>query len=102
VRLGAEPWAETALAELRAAGGRRSRAAAERDELTAQERRVALAVARGASNREVASELFLSPKTIEFHLRLIYRKLGVRSRSQLIRLVADGGLEQTADSPARV
>jgi DNA-binding NarL/FixJ family response regulator len=77
----------------------------ERDELTAQELRVALAVARGATNREVAAELFLSPKTIEFHLRLVYRKLGVRSRTQLARLVAegalDGGAPVAADRPAR-
>ena len=94
-RLGAEPWAQRTLAELHAAGGRRARAV-ERDELTAQEVRVARAVARGATNREVAAELFLSPKTIEFHLRLIYRKLGVRSRTQLARLVAEGGLEDAA------
>ena len=93
-RLGAQPWAESALAELRAAGGRMRRAQREPDELTAQEVRVARAVARGATNREVAAELFLSPKTIEFHLRLIYRKLGVRSRTQLAHLVADGGLER--------
>jgi DNA-binding CsgD family transcriptional regulator len=98
-RLGAEPWVQGALAELHAAGGRRTRAV-DRDELTAQELRVALAVARGATNREVAAELFLSPKTIEFHLRLIYRKLGVRSRTQLARLVADGGLEEVAEAPA--
>jgi LuxR family maltose regulon positive regulatory protein len=45
---------------------------------------VAAAVARGASNREVAAELFLAPKTIEFHLRQIYRKLEIRSRTQLV------------------
>ncbi len=94
-RLGAEPWAQSALAELQAAGARRTRAV-ERDELTAQELRVALAVARGATNREVAAELFLSPKTIEFHLRLVYRKLGVRSRTQLARLAAEGALEDAA------
>jgi DNA-binding NarL/FixJ family response regulator len=44
---------------------------------------VAEAVARGATNREVATELFLSPKTVEFHLGHVYRKLGVRSRTQL-------------------
>ena len=91
-RLGALPWAEQALAELRAAGGRRTRAV-DRDELTAQETRVARAVARGATNREVAAELFLSPKTVEFHLRLVYRKLGVRSRTELARLAAEGALD---------
>jgi DNA-binding NarL/FixJ family response regulator len=49
---------------------------------------VAAAVARGASNREVAAELFLAPKTVEFHLRQIYRKLGVRSRAQLAARLA--------------
>jgi DNA-binding CsgD family transcriptional regulator len=94
-RLGARPWAERALAELRAAGGRWSRAV-DRDRLTAQETRVARAVARGATNREVAGELFLSPKTVEFHLRLVYRKLGVRSRTELARLVAEGALDDVA------
>lgn len=80
-RLGAAPWVAQAEAELRAAGGRRAPVAG--GELTAQERRVAAAVLRGASNREVAAELYLSPKTVEFHLDRIYRKLGVRSRTQL-------------------
>jgi DNA-binding CsgD family transcriptional regulator len=80
-RLGAEPWAAQARAELRAAGARRRRAG-ER-ELTSQERRVALAAARGATNREIAAELYLAPKTVEFHLGNVYRKLGVRSRTEL-------------------
>jgi DNA-binding CsgD family transcriptional regulator len=63
-----------------------------RDRLTDRELGVALAVGRGASNREVAAELFLSPKTVEFHLGHIYRKLGIRSRSQLSALVASGAL----------
>jgi DNA-binding NarL/FixJ family response regulator len=53
-------------------------------------------VARGATNREVAGELFLSPKTVEFHLRLVYRKLGVRSRTELARVVAEGALDDVA------
>jgi DNA-binding CsgD family transcriptional regulator len=88
-RLGAAAWAAQASEELRAAGGRRrgGRAVA----LTAQERRVAAAVMRGASNREIAAELFLSEKTIEFHLRHVYRKLGVSSRTQLVvRLGSQG------------
>ncbi|HEY7199608.1 MAG TPA: helix-turn-helix transcriptional regulator, partial [Candidatus Dormibacteraeota bacterium] len=74
--------------ELRAAGARRRRPAAEDGALTAQERRVAAAVRRGATNREIAAELFLSPKTVEFHLRQIYGKLGVHSRTQLLARLA--------------
>ncbi len=59
------------------------------DALTPQEWRVAEAVRRGASNRAIAAELFLSPKTVEFHLHQIYRKLGVHSRTQLIAALAD-------------
>jgi DNA-binding CsgD family transcriptional regulator len=85
-RLGAAPWAAHARDELRAAGARRR---APRDgALTPQELRVASAVRRGASNREIATELFLAPKTIEFHLRQIYSKLDVRSRSQLVARLA--------------
>jgi DNA-binding CsgD family transcriptional regulator len=88
-RLGARPWAERAHAELRAtgqAGGRRAPAAAE--QLTAHELQIALLVAQGMTNREAAAALFLSPKTIEYHLGQIYRKLDVRGRAQLARLMA--------------
>ena len=50
-------------------------------------------VAGGATNREVASELFLSPKTIEFHLGRVYRKLGIHSRAELAAAAAEGRLE---------
>ena len=56
--------------------------------LTPQELRVAAAVRRGASNRDIAADLFLSPKMVEFHLRQIYRKLDVRSGTQLIAALA--------------
>jgi DNA-binding CsgD family transcriptional regulator len=85
-RLGAEAWAAQARVELRAAGARRR--SARSDAFTPQELRVIAAVRRGASNREIAAELFLSTKTIEFHLRQIYRKLGVRSRTQLVAALA--------------
>lgn len=98
--LGAAQWAERARAELRAAGAVRRMAAGDPDELTAQEERIALAVARGATNREVAAELYLSPKTVEFHLGRVYRKLGVRSRTELAALVADGALEPDAPGPS--
>ena len=92
--LGAAPWAARARAELRAAGAIERARVYGPDELTAQEMRVALAVARGAKNREVAAELYLSPKTIEFHLGRVYRKLGIHSRAELATLVAGGALEQ--------
>jgi DNA-binding NarL/FixJ family response regulator len=50
---------------------------------------VAEAVQRGASNRDIAAGLFLSPKTVEFHLRQIYRKLDVHSRTQLVAVLAE-------------
>jgi DNA-binding NarL/FixJ family response regulator len=83
--LGARPWLERCERELAACGLRpvkRSRPWAGQD-LTPQERLVARLVATGRTNREVAAELVLSEKTIEHHLSRIYRKLGVRSRTQL-------------------
>jgi hypothetical protein len=58
---------------------------------------VCLVVARGASNKEAAAELFLRPKTIEVHLGHIYAKLGVRSRTELAALVAREGLRAPFD-----
>jgi DNA-binding CsgD family transcriptional regulator len=87
--MGAEPWAERARAELRASGVKlRRRKAWEQEELTPQELQIALHVARGMTNREVGAALFLSHKTIEFHLGRIYRKLNMRSRAELIRRFA--------------
>jgi DNA-binding CsgD family transcriptional regulator len=84
--LAAEPWAERARRELRATGERaRRRTAGTMNDLTAQELQVARLVAEGATNREAAATLFVSPKTIETHLNSIYRKLGVRSRVELGR-----------------
>jgi class 3 adenylate cyclase/DNA-binding CsgD family transcriptional regulator len=91
-RLGAEPWAERARGELGASGEtarRRDPSAA--GQLTPQELQVALVVAQGATNREAGAALFLSPKTIEAHLGRIYRKLEVRSRTELARMLASEG-----------
>jgi DNA-binding CsgD family transcriptional regulator len=87
--LGAAPWAEWARRELRAAGAavREPRPAA-LEALTPQELQVALAVAEGATNKEAATALLISPKTVEYHLGHVYSKLGVRTRAELARRVA--------------
>ncbi|NMO92764.1 LuxR family transcriptional regulator [Actinomycetospora sp. TBRC 11914] len=87
--LGVVPWARRAEAELRAAGGRAAAPAApDLGALTDRELQICLAVADGASNKEVGAALFLSRKTVEYHLGNVFRKLGVTSRAQLARLVA--------------
>jgi DNA-binding NarL/FixJ family response regulator len=84
VALGAEPWAARAAHELRAAGERRTeRSPMPAELLTARERDVCALVAGGATNREVAAELYVSHRTVEHHLRMAYRKLGVRSRTEM-------------------
>jgi DNA-binding CsgD family transcriptional regulator len=87
-KLDARPWAELAHAELRAAGGRIRQSHGE-GALTGQEERIALAAAGGATIREVAAELFLSPKTVEWHLGRVYQKLGVHSRPDLAKALAE-------------
>jgi DNA-binding NarL/FixJ family response regulator len=85
-RIGATTYAERTRHELRATGERlRARTGDAPEQLTAQELQIALLVARGATNREAAASVFLSPKTVEKHLSNAYRKLGVRSRSELAR-----------------
>ena len=87
--LGAQPWADQVRAELRATGEVPAASTdASLTSLTPQELQVALVVAEGATNAEAAASLFISPKTVEFHLSHVYRKLGVRSRAELARLVA--------------
>ncbi|MDX2649539.1 AAA family ATPase [Streptomyces sp. PA03-1a] len=93
--LGARPWAARAEAELAAAGHRVAPQRAQvslADLLTAQELQIARAVAGGLSNLETASTLFLSRKTVEAHLTRVYRKLGIRSRSDLARTLAAAGM----------
>jgi DNA-binding CsgD family transcriptional regulator len=86
-RLRAEPWAERARAELRATGETaRKRDPTTLSQLTPQELQVARFVADGLSNKEVAAQLFLSPRTVDSHLRNVFSKLGVTSRTQLARL----------------
>lgn len=99
--LEARPWSLQARDELQAAGAVERKRFSDPDELTAQELRVAEAVARGLTNREVAAELFLSPKTIDFHLGKVYRKLGIHSRAELATLVAEDRLDVATGGPVR-
>ncbi len=107
-RFGARLWVGQARGELRAAGqtvrstcatrpeqaagpaARTGRAARsdKSEQLTAQQHQIARMVAEGATNREVAAQLFLSPRTVEHHLRNVFAKLGVRSRVELARLLS--------------
>ena len=84
--MGAEAFAERARAELLATGERaRPRTAPAAEELTPQEAQIARLVIQGESNRDIAAQLFLSPSTVDYHLRKVYRKTGVTSRTQLAR-----------------
>jgi DNA-binding CsgD family transcriptional regulator len=96
-RIDAHPWAERARSELRASG----ETARKRDpstllQLTPQELQVARFVAEGLSNKEVAAQLFLSPRTIDAHLRSVFSKLGITSRTQLARLDLAGDAQPAA------
>ncbi len=95
--LGARPWLQRTRQELRAAGGQPDPGAG-LEVLTAQELAVARAVAQGRSNREVAELLFLSPKTVEYHLGSAYRKLGVHGRAALTHhvMAADAALSSAS------
>jgi DNA-binding CsgD family transcriptional regulator len=82
--VGAGAFAERARAELRASGGQaRERAVETRDPLTAQEALIARLAGEGASNPEIAAQLFISRATVAYHLRKVFTKLGISSRSQL-------------------
>jgi DNA-binding NarL/FixJ family response regulator len=86
--VGAHPWLERAEDELRRANPRPRHDG----ELTNDERRVAALVVQGQTNNEVAARLFTTTATVEAHLTRIYRKLGVRTRTELARAAADGTL----------
>ena len=88
--LGASVWAERARQELRASGETARRGAdLVATELTAQEEQVAGLVRLGLSNKDVAGRLFISPRTVDFHLRNVYSKLGITSRTELAALPLD-------------
>ncbi|MFE2581072.1 AAA family ATPase [Streptomyces sp. NPDC059378] len=84
-RLDARPWTDRAAAELRAAGAPVAAATAPSaaDALTAQERQIAELAAQGLTNRDIATRLYLSPRTVGYHLHKIFPKLGVSARAQL-------------------
>ena len=83
-RLGAKPWETRARAELRASGETpRKRDPSTRDQLTPQELQIARLVATGKTNPEIAAQLFLSPCTIDYHLRKVFVKLDISSRIEL-------------------
>jgi DNA-binding NarL/FixJ family response regulator len=90
-QLGAHPWEERARNELRATGETaRKRDASTLGDLTPQELQIARLVASGARNREVAAQLFLSPRTIDYHLRKVFMKLGISSRAELAQMELTG------------
>jgi DNA-binding NarL/FixJ family response regulator len=85
--LGARPWEARAMTELAATGARNHTSTSALDSLSPQEFQVARAVGRGLNNIEAAAVLFVSRKTVEAHLTRVYRKLGIRSRTELTRLM---------------
>ncbi|WP_030471899.1 helix-turn-helix transcriptional regulator [Lentzea aerocolonigenes] len=86
--LGASGWEAAAAAELRAAGGLVPQSTPEFESLTPQELHVAQLAAQGLSNKEIAIELFISPRTVGYHLYKLFPKLGIASRAQLRNLRA--------------
>jgi DNA-binding CsgD family transcriptional regulator len=90
VDFGSESYAERARIELRATGERtRRRSLDSSDRLTPQEARAAHLVAQGATNAEIAAQMFVSPSTVEYHLHKVFRKLGIRSRTQLAKRILE-------------
>jgi DNA-binding CsgD family transcriptional regulator len=93
--MGMQAFAERARGELLAAGVRvRRRTVETRDDLTAQERQIAQLARDGLSNQEIGGRLFLSPRTVEWHLHHVFTKLGIGSRKEL-----RGALRDSEDEP---
>jgi DNA-binding CsgD family transcriptional regulator len=89
-RIGAGAFAERARRELQATGEKvRRRTVQRRVELTTQEAQIARLAGEGLTNPEIGAQLFLSPHTVEWHLRKVFAKLGIGSRKQLRAALAD-------------
>jgi DNA-binding CsgD family transcriptional regulator len=91
-RMGADAFAERARGELSATGETvRKRTVETIDELTAQEAQVARLAAEGQTNLQIGAQLFISPRTVEYHLRKVFRKLDVSTRKELRAALAESG-----------
>jgi DNA-binding NarL/FixJ family response regulator len=89
--MGIEAFAERARRELLAAGQTaRKRTVQASDQLTAQETQVAQLAGEGLSNTAIGTRLFISPKTVEYHLGKVFTKLGINSRIQLAHVLPGG------------
>jgi DNA-binding NarL/FixJ family response regulator len=88
--MGVAAFADRARRELLATGGHvRKRTVETRDELTAQEAQIARLAREGLTNPEIGTRLFISPRTVQYHLRKVFTKLGISSRSQLDRVLSE-------------
>ena len=97
--IGMEAFAERARRELAATGENvRRRRAETRDDLTAQETQIAQLARDGYSNPEIAAQLFLSARTVEWHLRKVFAKLGISSRRELDAALPQAGAAQPLSS----
>jgi ATP/maltotriose-dependent transcriptional regulator MalT len=96
VAIGMEAFAERARKELQASGEKvRKRTVETRNDLTGQERQIARLVSDGLSNPEVGAQLFVSPRTVEWHLRNVFTKLDIRSRRELVNALASSDFPLT-------
>ena len=95
-RIGSRPWAERARAELRASGATVKQSRGETIPLSAQERRIADLAASGKTNKEIAAQLRLSPRTVEAHLSRAFRKLGITRRAALSQALLEQDSELCA------